>query len=89
MSMHATCILQIASQGSFHSLGLLRGLFIHKGLMLLTIYFSTYTHTQKKKMALINKFQSFFFQSKLFGLLTLATIQLVFEKSSRGFQHFP
>lgn len=85
MSMHATCILQIASQGSFHSPGWLRGLFIHKVLMLLTIYFS-----KKKKKALMNKFQVvFFFQSELFGLLTLATIQFMFEKSSRGFRHFP
>lgn len=38
----------------------------------------------------MNKFQVvFFFQSELFGLLTLATIQFMFEKSSRGFRHFP
>lgn len=58
MSMHATCILQIASQGSFHSPAWLRGLFIHKVLMLLTIYFSK---KKKKKKALMNKFQVVFF----------------------------
>lgn len=55
--MHTTCILQIVSQGSFHSFGWLRGFFIQDSLIFLTVFF---LKKKKKRLWLINS-RTFFF----------------------------